>query len=214
VSVRIVLALVLVGGTTACRMHFDRTDRDAAASASDSRGADGTNSDGTSGNVCGDGVASAPEECDDGAATAACSATCQLVDQGTGGTCTTPATLILANSPTGHAAFATGTTTGGTNTAQSSCTPANTIDTSYALTLATAQTVSLALTPTGWDAALVARDGSLVCSTSTTIACVNQNANGGVETFTGPLPAGTIHIVIDANAGNQTGAYSLLVTTP
>ncbi len=207
----VALAIALAG----CRWHFEtRVD----ASGVPDGPLDGAASDAPAdGNpaLCGNAIVNPGEECDDGGATAACSASCQLVDQGPGGTCAAPKMLVLASTASGHGAKATGNTAAASNGAQSSCTPANTLDESYALVVANPETLTIVATPTtGWDLALAVRDGALACNQSTTICCVNAVGAGAAESSACSVSTGTVHIVIDASAGNQSGPYTLSISAP
>ena len=164
---------------------------------------------------CGDGVVDVGEECDTAGASLGCTASCQLADQGAGGTCPSPATLTLVPTATGMGASATGDTSTSTNTAQVSCTPANSLDRAYTVVIPSATTLSITLTPTtGWNPALAVRDAALACNQSTTLCCVDAAGAGIAETSACPVPAGSVMIVVDASSGGQSGPFALRVSMP
>jgi hypothetical protein len=161
---------------------------------------------------CGNGTVEASEQCDD--SSGGCSA-CMLADQGTGGTCLAPTTLVLVPTTSGRAATATGDTSTSTNGSQVTCTPAGTLDRAYQITLTSATTLTITVTPTtNWNVAFAVRDAGLACTEATTFCCVTGATSGQPETSTCAVPAGSVLVVVDGASGNESGAYRLDVTAP
>jgi len=190
---------------------------DVPAGSSDAPRGDGPGIDAAPPPGCGDGVVGAGEQCDDGNLNAGdgCSPVCALEDQGPGATCAAPRALTLVPTASGHAATATGDTTTGSNSAQVSCTSANTLDQVFSVTVAAPVTLNIVLTPsTAWNTALAVRDAALACSQSTTICCVDAGGAGVAETSACAVPAGTVMIVVDSGGMNQAGPYTLTIGAP
>lgn len=172
--------------------------------------ADGNDSGDGATASCGNGVVEPPEQCDD--SSGGCSA-CMLADQGPGGPCLTPTALVLVPTTSGLAAMATGDTSSSTNGTQIQCTPGGTRDSSYEITLASATTLTITVTPTTtWHVAFAVRDAALTCGDPTTLCCVIGAATGQPQTSTCAVPGGSVHVVVDGSGGNESGPYRLEVT--
>lgn len=174
--------------------------------------ADGNDSGDGATASCGNGVVEPPEQCDD--SSGGCSA-CMLADQGPGGPCLTPTALVFVPTTSGLAAMATGDTSSSTNGTQIQCTPGGTRDSSYEITLASATTLTITVTPTTtWHVAFAVRDAALTCGDPTTLCCVIGAATGQPQTSTCAVPGGSVHVVVDGSGGNESGPYRLEVTAP